>query len=512
MSASREKKQRQTLSGLTESEKKAALEAKKAHNRHIIYAVIGIVVAVAVAALLIWDNGVIQRHLTAYTVGDHNYTIADVDYFYYSEYNSYYSTYGTYLFEDGVSLKKQVAYTDDDGAEVSWHDLLLSDSLSSIETMTVLYDEAIAAGYTISEDGATSVQDTLDSIATYAESYSVTESYYIQYLYGPYMTKSHLENLLTMYTVASEYSDQISTELLDAITDDEIDEYYTENADTLDTYNYHVYYVDGTAETTTDDDGNTVEATDEETEAAMEAASAAADELQTALEAEDTDTVDELLAEEDTLISDYGDYEDVLGSSVSSTYSEFLFDADRAEGDVTVVESTSGYYVVQFYSRALDEYHPATYRDILITAEVDDDADAPTEDQLAAALESAEIILELVSDEDTFTDQVAANSDDTSTNDDGGLNESVTKSSSLDDNIAAWLFDNDREEGDVTIVETDDGTGYYILYFVSYDDQAYWQQTAASSLASEDYSEWYEEISADVTTSNGAGYSLIGSD
>ena len=511
MSASREKKKRQNdLAGLSEKEKQEAIEAKKKHRNHILYVILAVVIVVAVVALLVWDNGVIQRHLTAYTVDDHDYTIADVDYFYYSEYNSYYSLYGTYLFDDDESLKNQTAYTDDDGNDISWHEMLLADALAYLEEMTILYDQAEEAGYTISDEGAEDVQDTIDTLETYAETYSVTKSYYIEYMYGPYMTENHLEELLTMYTIASEYSELMLEDFTEAITQDEIDEYYEDNSEDLDTYNYHVYYVDGSAEETEDEDGNTVEATDEEEEEAMEAALEVAEELQELLEDEDTDAIEEMVDEDDSLVSDYGDYEDTVGTSVSSNYSDFLFDEDTEEGEVSIEEATTGYYVVQFYSRELDEYHPATYRDILIEAEIDDDADEPTDEQMEDALSSAETILESVTDEDTFTDQVATASDDSSTSDDGGLNESVTKSSSLDDNIAAWLFDEERSEGDTTIVETEDGDGYYILYFVSYDDQSYWEQSVTSTLASEDYEEWYEELEEAISTSTGAGYSLVG--
>ena len=511
MSASREKKKRQNdLAGLSEKEKQDAIQAKKKHRNHILYGILAVVIIIAVVALLVWDNGVIQRHMTAYTVNDHDYTIADVDYFYYTEYSSYYSLYGTYLFDSDESLKNQTAYTDDDGNDISWHEMFLTESLAYLEEMTVLCDEAEAAGYTISEDGETTIEETIESIESYAESYSVSKSYYIQSVYGPYMTESHLIEFLTMYYTATEYSSLMLDDFTDAVTQDEIDEYYEENADSLDTYNYHVYYVDGSAEETEDEDGNTVEATDEEEEEAMEAALEIAEELEELLEDGDTDTIDEMVEEDDSLVSDYGDYEDTLGTSVSSNYSDFLFDEDTEEGDISVVESTSGYYVVQFYSRELDEYYPATYRDILIEAEIDDDADEPTDEQMEDALSTAETILEIATDEDTFTDQVSSTSDDYTNNDEGGLNESVTKSSSLDENIAAWLFDEERSEGDTTIVETEDGDGYYILYFVSYDDQTYWEQTVTSTIGEEDYDEWYDEVSEDVTASTGIGYSLVG--
>ncbi len=512
MSASREKKVRQALTGLSEKEKKAALEQAKRRKKAILYSVLGGVAALAVIALLIWDSGVVQRHMTAYTVGNHKYTAADLDYFYYSEYNSYYSMYVSYgLLDADTSLKDQVYSQDEDGNDITWHDFFMEDAVNALTSMSILYDQAMAAGYTLSEEGAESVQQSLDSIETYASAYSVTEDYYLSYLYGPYMTQSHLEDLLTQYATASEYSDLIYSQNEDAVTEDQISSYYDENADSLDTYDYYVYYVDGSAESTTDEEGNTVSPTEEETAAAMEAAETIANDLANASLSSVLHAISDLVDNADNRISDYGSYS-TIGSSVSSIYSEWLMDASRAAGDITVIESTSGYYVVRFDGRVLDEYHPATYRDILISAEVDEDADAPTEEQLAAALETAEGIVDQVTagDEQTFINLVVASSSDTTTSSNEGLNTSATRTSVSDANVKAWLFDETRSAGDLDVVEAANGSGYYVLLFSSYDERSYWQNTVVNTLASDAYSEWYTGISADVPTSTGSAYGLVG--
>jgi nucleotide-binding universal stress UspA family protein len=509
MSASRSKKERQSMAGLSEKEKKAALEAKAQKRKHILYGVLGGVAAVAIIALLIWDNGVVQRHLTAYTIGDHKYTAADLDYFYYSEYNSYYSTYVSYgIIDSDTDLKEQVYSQDEDGNDITWHDLFVEDAISSLTSMTVLYDEAVANGYTISEDGAASVQSTLDSIETACTTYSVTKAYYLEYLYGPYMTEKRLENLLTMTTIASEYSELIYDNYEDAVTEDEVSAYYDENSDSLDTYSYYVYYVSGSAASTTDEDGNTVSPTDEESEAAMTAASELADQLVAAIADGDDVTVANLVGDEDNSISDYGSYTNV-GSSVSTNYSEWLMDESREVGDVSAQEGLSGYYVVRFDGRSLEERYPATYRDILITAETDEDAEAPTEEQLADAQAKAEDLMGQVTDEQSFIDLVADNSS-SSTSSSEGLNSSVSWSGVSDANVQAWLFDENHNEGDLGLVEAADGTGYYVLYFSAYDEQLVWQQTATSSLATDAYNDWYDGVSADITGVSGIGYGLVG--
>ena len=40
----------------------------------------------------------------------------------------------------------------------------------------------------------------------------------------------------------------------------------------------------------------------------------------------------------------------------------WAFAADRAEGDTTVAEQSSGYVAVLFHSRSRDDYHPVTVR------------------------------------------------------------------------------------------------------------------------------------------------------
>jgi hypothetical protein len=322
------------------------------------------------------------------------------------------------------------------------------------------------------------------------------------------MTEKRLENLLTMSTIASEYSDLVYDGYESEVTEDEVNAYYDENSDSLDTYSYYVYYISGTAASTTDEDGNTVSPTDEESEAAMTAASELADQLVAALEDGDDVTVANLVGDEDNSISDYGSYTNV-GSSVSTNYSAWLMEEGREVGDVSAQEGLSGYYVVRFDGRTLEERYPVTYRDILITAEVDEDAEEPTEDQLADAQAKAEDLMGQITDEQSFIDLVEANSS-SSTASSEGLNSSVSWKSVSDANVQAWLFDDTHNEGDLGMVEAADGTGYYLLYFSAYDEQLVWQQTATTALTSDAYNDWYDGVSADITGTAGIGYGLVG--
>ena len=94
------------------------------------------------------------------------------------------------------------------------------------------------------------------------------------------------------------------------ITDEDIQAYYEENASTLDTYDYRYIYLSGTAASTTDEDGNTVEPTEEETKAAMEAAKAKADAFVAAVNSsDDKETAFAELAPDYVSEDDKEDYE-----------------------------------------------------------------------------------------------------------------------------------------------------------------------------------------------------------
>ena len=107
MSASREKKQRLSSGeALTQKELKERKEAEAAKRKTITYWIVGIVVVILVAALLIWDSGLIQRNMTAATIGGENLSVAEMQYYYNSARQSeiqqqqMYSQYGISILSD----------------------------------------------------------------------------------------------------------------------------------------------------------------------------------------------------------------------------------------------------------------------------------------------------------------------------------------------------------------------------------------------------------------------------
>ena len=95
MSASREKKQRQSA-GPDSKALRAQQEQAARRRTTIIYSAIAAVISVLVIALLVWRSGFFQARASAATVGDETLTAAELSFYYYNARQST-AMYGSYV-------------------------------------------------------------------------------------------------------------------------------------------------------------------------------------------------------------------------------------------------------------------------------------------------------------------------------------------------------------------------------------------------------------------------------
>ena len=198
-----------------------------------------------------------------------------------------------------------------------------------------------------------------------------------------------------------------------------------------------------------DEEGNLVEKPDEEKAAEFETAKADALALAQELQAKLTAGSDaQALAEEygDKVYNSSAHISAVGSNFASAQYADWLYDASRKAGDVTLAENDRSdsfvynYYVVQFDSRARDESSTADVRHILIGA-----GSNPTEEQYAAAEESAQAMLDQWKaeggTEDAFALLAMENTADSGSQATGGLYTGVSSANAWDQNFLDWALD-----------------------------------------------------------------------
>jgi hypothetical protein len=552
MSASREKKERQgTVSqGLTQKQLKEAKEAQAAKQKAIAYWIGGIVVTVLVVALLVWNSGFFQSRATAATVGSENLSMGEMQYYYSSVRNQELYTQQLYS-QWGITTvtAPNVAY-DSSSAEgdkqiyntetnETYAEHFRESALNAAKQDLALINAAKEAGYTLSADGRTSMQDSLKDLKSQLKTKGWSSlGAYLKQAYGKYVTEGIYNTCVERSTLASEYSSYKQDSL--AYTTSQLEAYEKENPALLQSYDFRYAYISGTPETKTDADGKTIDPTDEEKAAAAELAKSKADALVNGVETAEidkrSDAFNELVVDAVGDTSSYADPDNnlqsnILGSDLNSAaYFSWLSDTARKAGDIAAVPYSDGYYVLLFLNAGLNDTATVDVRHILIkaeapvddeaTADVDESKNAPSQEALDAAKTKAQALLDefnaLPDDKRTaeaFGKLANENSEDTGSNTKGGLYRYVSEGEMVPE-FDAWIFDSARQSGDTGLVanvaEGSSYYGYHVMYFVGQDGPK-WHEKAEEALKEKDMTAWSDSILEPYTAAwTDAGIGAVG--
>ncbi|MGN0985372.1 MAG: hypothetical protein ACI4OU_02670 [Candidatus Enterenecus sp.] len=507
MSASREKKQRQgadPIGKVTQAQQEQAAYKKKVR----LYTVIGVIIVVLVAALLIWNSGIFQRRATAATVGEHKLSVGELSYFY-TDARYLYAAYGIL---DTSKADDEQYYNEAEG--VTYRDYFMDSALANAKETLALYDAAIAAGYSVKD-----IQEDLDAQIASVKSGASSSGYsnyasYIQAIYGRYTTTSAFEKALSYTLLANLYYNDVYGEQRDSYSVQELEDYYAEHTDDVDTFTYSYLYFKADTVSPTNDDGS--ERSDEEIDRlkddAMDAAKENA-ELALAFYQNGDKTVADLIEEREPTTS--GDHTSVTGSSsISSVYRDALLELEPDEATVVEYEN-NGWYVVIYHGRERNEELPASIRNIYVAAETTTDAEgttvAPTDEAWAAAEQKAnELLSQWKSGEQTaesFGELAEANGMSS-----GGLSTGITSATtSLGDALRQWLFEEERSVGDTTVTRYESSSNYgcYVTYLQEWEE-AVWAQNVRSTLTQDAIGDWLDELSGGYDTALTDGAKHIG--
>ena len=520
MSASREKKTRQSTPSVDWTDPKTAREAqqrKEEKRSNMIYAAIAVVFVIVAVVSLTWKSQIIQKHATAVTIGDEKYTAGEVNYYFQQVYQSFVSQnsyFISYLGLDTTQDLRDQAYPGSEDGQ-TWFDYFLDQALQQMVTVKALNDSAAADGFTWTDELQSQLDSSLQTLKDNVSSsgYYTSFKQYLTVNYGGLMTESifteQLKETMLAQAYATEYSDSLT------YTTEDLDAAYAENPNNYDKVAYQSIRVSGSVPTT-DADGNTVEVTDEMKADAMAQAKEQADSLYASFQA--GQSLESLANTDEDLY--YTNSDGV--TYASDALGEWLFDSARKAGDSAVVEDESGsaYYVVSFGSRFRDEYNTVDVRHILL--QIDDsslDTESDTYDADLQALKDeakakAEDLLaqwkEGDATEDSFAEMANEYSEDTGSNTSGGLYTQVYKGQMVTE-FNDWCFDPARQAGDTGIVygESDSYKGYHIMYFVG-TDLPYWQVQVTDTLKNADVDAWYAEKTANYTAEQGSGIRYVG--
>ena len=549
--------------------KKVGVDSYKVAKAVISVICVALVIAAAVG--ICFAYGVPQRMLPAVTVGDRTYSVAEYEYYYTSLYGSQAQSsaqmaeqYGSAAllaalgqFDHTVHPEKQTTKLDDEST-VTWAEYFDKSIVDMFQSYEYYFAQCKELGIELDDDDHAEIDELIESVKTYADTYSVSVTRYLGSYYGNGMTMKLYRNILEDQKLAEKYIAHIEAENEAAITDEAIEEAYNADPSAYQVIDLRVFGISTDGSSVTADNAENETSSDVDTEALKADALKKAEEFCGKITDEQSfiDLSVEYAAESDkeafknesaTVANQIS--KSVVAANISEELSEWLFEEGRAHGDKYFVESNDGdfVYVVFVVRPAYREDAPKVdVRHILVSyetgvnhmkahetdgtehneaaifaAEADKAAEefgltvdydfaaaqnsAYTKDVVDATYSATYDIYESYREnatEENFAELANNYSADTSSTTasetgDGGLYEDIAKGSMVD-NFDAWIYDANRVAGDVGIVQTE--YGFHIIYFVERNERADWEDTVVESLASETteaFNAKMEEILAD---------------
>lgn len=415
------------------------------------FKIVSIVILAAVAVSIVFSIGTsfYNRYTvlnqTYFQVGDHDITRLEYNYYFNNVYSNYLSMYGSYVSMMGLDTTVDLDEQTYPGNEnMTWKDYFDQSAVEQIQQIKAMADEARENGfeYDSSEDMASYETE----IAAQAESASVSESEYYTLMYGDYATPSRIETFVEENLLASAYYNHLVEENQPA--DDEITAYYEENKNSYDTVTYRSFYFEV------------------DTSAGEETGS------------EETTAVETTTAAEETTV------EETTADTAEETAEETTAEETTAAEEETETETAS-----EEETGMTDEEIAAAMDELKVQA-----------DEMAARLEAGEDFEDLC---------VEYASEDQKENYGGEEDGSLTEEGSYygAPSVAAdWLFDESRQEGDITVLESESLNRYYVVQFISrQNDEETTNESIGNLLASQVVSEYVTEIAQEYTVTDVAG-------
>lgn len=229
-----------------------------------------IVVAVLVVAILLTvlfvmnSRGTFMRLRTIAKTENFKVTVPMMSYMVYTEYQTVVQTYNSYSEQFGTTIKvpagdstgtaldtskalRDQIYqvkTNADGTQttVTWFDYFADKAKADIEQILACCEYAHKNNVALTESEQDAIDLTIDNIALYAQYYGYTTNGYLASMYGNGVIEKDVRAMMELTELANKYSNIRSEEIINGVTDADVESQYNGNKSKYDTFIDYVGY------------------------------------------------------------------------------------------------------------------------------------------------------------------------------------------------------------------------------------------------------------------------------
>lgn len=494
MSKGKSKKKRNTLSEGKKQQRR--LEMKKQRNKKLakrlaVTAVCAAVIGGAVfgvVKLLQSDN--ISMHIkTSVKSDNYKVTPAMMSYYLKASYDSYIDFYGEeYISQYGPDTTKPLEDQIYEGTQ-TWYDYMLSYTEDYVKNLLIWAEAADADGFEFTDEQLADIQKRLNET-------DMSE-------YPEFVTKEDIEECMLIQEKVMLYDRQLQEKFEN--TDEEINEYFSENTNSYTVCSCAVFEIPYAAE---EQDTELYLLEDEAEEYAQS--------LQKCTKLEDFqewvcdfyEETDSFMTEEEIQAAAEDTYQQYVGYTEGSALSEWIYNEGAAAGEAEVFNDSNSNMItvcLLLSEPERDETNTIDVRHILL---LNDSYDNGAEGAREAAEEVYSEWKNGEQTEEAFAELAKAYSQDNAS--EGGLYEDVYPGEMVTI-FNDWCFDESRKSGDTEIITND--YGVHIMYFVEENDMPAWKLLVSDDLITQKYedaaAEFEQKYEVTVREKNMRGIPLI---
>ena len=435
----------------------------------------------------------------AVTVGTHEVTAAELNYYYVEMVNSFWKEY-SYVISAMLDLTKPLnEQIFDQATGQTWADYFLQCSLDNVKSTYALADAAEAAGFTLTKTQTEMVDGVMQTLRQAATAAKLDVDAYMATLFGEGATLDSYQTYYQRNLLADSYYSHYFKSL--QYNPNALQTHDAANPGRYDSYTFASYYLAVSKFLPAGKDH-----TAEQKDAALAACKAAAESVAANTYA-DVDAFNQALAGLEVL-SDQKDvkateYKEQLCVNLNAVYTAWLQDATRFGGEADLLPATGkdgqveGYYILRFGSKNDNRFLLKQARHILVVPEggtynsITGMYDYSIR-EMAGAMVEAKDILQLWNDspkkiEPTFAALADQHSDDRDVV--GGLYENIYPGL-VSNAFSDWCYAENRKPGDVQIIESE--FGCHIMYFIGDSTMTYRDFLITADLQERDTTAWFD--------------------
>ncbi|HHX37164.1 MAG TPA: hypothetical protein GX717_04195, partial [Clostridiaceae bacterium] len=357
----------------------------------ILFPIIVVLLVVVVAIWIIFATGVVERKANPISVGSDKVSVVEYNYYFSNQMNQF-AQAG--LLTADAQGKPDLSAPSALDEEKTWLEYFQDMTDKAIQDTYIKVNEAKKSGIELSSENQEKIDSFFEEMEKQVGGEVELRNRFIDD-FGKGASKETIEPIFQRLFLAQQYETEHKKSY--DFSEEEIKSYYNQHRDDMDLVTYRSFMI-SPDKPAPDAEGNVPELSEEEKIQAKEEAKAQADAMLAEITDEESFREAAIEFAPPEKKADYeGDSDPTLqtlmkSSIVNAEVADWVFDAERENGDTTVVESNEYYFVLYFISRNRDEMKLPTVRHILISANRDTATDEEKSDALKIAEETMERI------------------------------------------------------------------------------------------------------------------------